>query len=73
MRLGCAVAAGRLLLSCVNGARFAVGGLLGSMLTAAAIAGTVIAVHLVIAVIPLAVLTFFLRGSRLTPGGGSLH
>jgi hypothetical protein len=47
----------------VNGVAFAVGGALGPLLTATPVDATIIAVHLVIAAVCLALLAFFVRGA----------
>lgn len=62
--LGYATAAGLLFLSGENGVAFAVGGVLGALLTQTPIDAPVIAVHLVIATACLAILAYFLRGAR---------
>jgi hypothetical protein len=60
--LGYAIAAGLLFLSGVNGVAFAVGGVLGPLLTAVPIEAAVIAVHLGIAAVCLVLLAVFVRG-----------
>jgi hypothetical protein len=67
--LGYAIAAGLLFLSGVNGVAFAVGGVLGALLTATPIEATVIGVHLAIATVCLALLAVFLRGADRPPAG----
>jgi hypothetical protein len=62
--LGYAAAAGLLFLSGLNGVAFAVGGVLGALLTQTPIDVPVIGVHLAIAAVCLAVLAFYLRGIR---------
>lgn len=64
-RLGYAVAGGVLFLSGANGVAFAVSGVLGALIAGAPIDAAVIAVHLVIAGICIALLVVFLRGVRL--------
>lgn len=61
-RLGYVAAAGLLFLSGANGVVFAVGGVLGALLTATPVEATVIAVHLVIAAVCFALFGVFLRG-----------
>jgi hypothetical protein len=65
--LGYATAAGLLFLSGVNGVAFAVGAALGALLTATPIDAAVIAVHLVIAAVCLALLAYFLRCADGSP------
>jgi hypothetical protein len=62
--LGYATAAALLFLSGVNGVAFAVGAVLGGLVTATPIEATVIAVHLAIAAVCMAFLGFFLRSAR---------
>jgi len=62
--LGYATAAALLFLSGENGVAFAVGGVLGGLVTATPIEATVIAVHLAIAAVCMAFLGFFLRSAR---------
>ena len=65
--LGYATAAGLLFLSGANGVAFGVGGVLGALLTQTSIDVAVIAVHLAIAAVCLAILAYFLRVA--IPGG----
>jgi hypothetical protein len=71
--LGYATAAGLLFLSGVNGLAFALGGGLGALLTATRFEASVIAVHLAIAAVCLAVAAFYLRDARPASGAGSLR
>jgi hypothetical protein len=71
--LGYATAAGLLFLSGANGLAFALGGGLGALLTATRIEASVIAVHLAIAAVCLAVAAFYLRDARPASGAGSLR
>jgi hypothetical protein len=66
--LGYVAAGGLLLLSGVNGVAFAIGGVLGARLTATPVDTAVIAVHLAITLVCLALLAVFLR--RAAPDHG---
>lgn len=61
--LGYATAGGLLFVSGIGGVAFAVGGVLGALLTTTSLDAAVIAVHLVIAAISFALLAVFLRGA----------
>jgi hypothetical protein len=70
-RLGYVAAGGLLCLSGAGGVAFAVGGVLGALLTASPIDATVIVMHLVIAVVCLTLLAVFLRGAASGQRGAS--